>query len=184
MITAWVMSGVGHALPRLSSWTVLRDDEVWVGCTHAEGEPWCRAVGTVSATPEEVLQQLMGFDSYPDHFTRVEAAELLADDVVRMTLAFPFPFTPREHLARFVTHEEDGELVVGWEPVPHDHEGESVCLPDYAGEWRLVPDGAGTEIHYTWHADLRGDLPAWALPRARMTQGAEVLAELDASLQP
>lgn len=183
MITAIALSAVAEALPRLASWQVLRDDEIWVGCTHAEGEPWCRAIGTVDAPPEQVLDQLMRFEDYPEAFTRVGEVERLSDDVVRMTLELPFPFAQREHLARFVTHADGDEIVIGWEPVAHTHDSDAVCLPDYAGEWRLVPDGESTEVHYTWHADLRGDMPTWTLPRARVTQGSEVLAELDASLR-
>ena len=183
MITTLLLAGTARALPRLSSWQVLRDDDIWVGCTYAEGEPWCRAIGIVDAPSEQVLQQLMRFEGYTDAFTRVSDVERLADDVVRMTLELPFPFSPREHVARFVTHEDAGEIVISWEPVAHTSDTDAVYLPDYAGEWRLVPAGSATEIHYTWHADLRGDLPSWALPRARVTQGSEVLAELDASLQ-
>ncbi len=183
MIATWLMVSTVQAVPALSGWQVLRDDEVWIGCTWAAGEPWCRAVGRVDAPVDAVVEQLTDFERYAEVFERIEAVTVLDDDVVQMTLQMPFPLAPRAHAARFEVEAMAGVVAVDWQPVEHQNDTGAVWLPRYAGAWELVPAGEGTEVHFTWQAELEGDVPDWVLPRAHMRTGSDAMAQLAAALQ-
>lgn len=137
--------------------------------------PWCAATIWVDAPPEEVLAILMDFKAYPKVFPRVRSVELLQDGrAVHITLAMPFPLADRDYVVQM-----QGEgLQFAVVPMPWPEVPGVVRLPAFAGRWALVPDQGGTTVRYLWHTDLGADIPDWAVRRAWVTQGNEILLRL------
>jgi hypothetical protein len=59
-----------------------------------------------------------------------------------------------------------------------------VRLIHAAGAWIISPlSDSTTKLTYIWNGELRGDFPNWALNKAWIEQGNEVLTWLDDALQ-
>lgn len=166
--------------PAGASWTPLKaSEDLRIECTEYDAQPWCRAHTTLDAPLADVEAVLRDFSRYTEVFQRVTACDPVGEDLVRIRLDMPAPLSDRDYVARF-TRSQEGEVVVfRWSPATHPDvppiEG-VVRLPRSAGEWRLAPAGGQrTAITYTWQAELGGDVPEWALPRAWGIQGEEVL---------
>jgi len=171
-----------------ASWDVLADSGGWVGCTEREGVTWCRSIGTIPASALRLEQLLEDFPGYVDVFDRVSMIRVLEPNVVHVLLDMPFPFLSRDYIARFVKSESDGDVIsYTFESEVHQRAPEldsvAVRLPNAAGRWKLEPlSPSSTRVTYTWNAELGGDIPTWALGRARRTQGLEVMGWLTDAL--
>ncbi|MCB9743762.1 MAG: hypothetical protein H6740_14275 [Alphaproteobacteria bacterium] len=172
---------LARALPPADAgWSLLTEtDHVRVECVTYEAQPWCRSTTTLDAPLTEVEAVLQDFSRYTKVFKRVVACDPVGDDLVRIRLDMPVPLADRDYVARFVRSQEGQVVVFRWtsdtHPAVPPEEG-VVRLPRSAGEWRLAPAGGQrTAITYTWQAELGGDVPEWALPRAWGIQGEEVL---------
>ena len=167
-----------------ASWDVLADSDEWVGCTERDGITWCRSVGTIPASGQQLQRLLEDFPGYVDVFDRVAMIRVLEPNVVHVLLDMPFPFLSRDYVARYVKSESDGDIVsYTFESEVHQRapelESVAVRLPNAAGRWQLEPlSPSSTRVTYTWNAELGGDIPTWALGRARRTQGLEVMGWL------
>ena len=181
----WLVGAALAAAPAgLGGWQVVASGPVWVGCTRYGGDPWCQARATIDAGVGEIDAVLRDFAGYPRVFPRVGAVRVLAADTVYFSLAMPFPLADREYVARFARRVEGETVRFDWESVESAvPRTDAVRLAEFAGTWTLRPEGGGTAVTYTWQADLGGDVPAWALPRAWATQGNEVLSKLAAAVE-
>ncbi len=169
-----------------ASWEILVESPARVRCARVEGLPWCEA-STVIDLPVHVLEnRVTDFAHYPDIFLRLRSAEVLAPGVVRVSLDMPYFLADRDYVARFVRQERGAVVVFSWGAVEHPLApvGDAVRLPRAAGSWRLEPISPGqTRVTYTWNGELLGDFPDFALPRAWVVQGLEVLGWLEAGPQ-
>ena len=65
-------------------------------------------------------------------------------------------------------------------PVDTDY----VRLKNAAGGWILKPiDEYSTQLTYMWNGELLGDFPDWALNRAWVEQGNEVITWIENALE-
>jgi hypothetical protein len=172
---------------QLTGFTTLQSAPVWVGCTRAEGSSWCRSVANVAAPVAKIESILRDFAHYPQVFHRVKRASVVDSDIVRILLDMPSPLSDRDYVARFTRSNEGADTVFRWVAV--EHPGAPVVpgavrLTRAAGEWRLSPQDDGTTVvTYTWNGEMDGDFPSWALSRAHLTQGNEVLVWLQESVR-
>lgn len=180
-----------YALPSAkASWSVLEEGdpeagEAKVSCTREAGVPWCRSEAVLPASPDAVEAILTDFSGYTQVFKRVTSCRVLEPRVVHVTLDMPSPLSDRDYIAKFERREEGADRVFSWVAVEHPlaPPGDAVRLLRSAGEWRLSPAAGGkTRLTYTWEAELGGDIPEWALPRAWAIQGGEVVEWLIAAL--
>ena len=179
---ALLAAGVLAAPPGpAAEWSVVRDDSVRVECTTVGGEPWCRSVGTVSASIDAVDQTLSQIEQSYVRFDKLLSATRLDAATRHVTIDYPSILADRDYVARYSRRLEQGQRVIAWEAVEHPAAPEVpgvVRLTDFAGEWRLEAVGAHTRVHYLWQADPAGDFPDWALPQAFKNTGHEVILDL------
>jgi hypothetical protein len=163
-------------------WTRAAAADVSVDCAPQEGMPWCSASVEIQAPVSRIDGILTNLDGLEDVFPRIESSILLSPDTLYVVLEMPFPLVPRDYVARFTRQEADGAVSLSWEAALHPDAPQgvgNVRLPHTAGVWTIRPLSADrTEVRYQWNADLGGDIPSWALPRAWQMQGDEVLGRL------
>lgn len=184
LLAATAFGGVDYPASDLQnvSWEVLEDSDDWVGCTNQGDVTWCRSISVVPAASSVLVALLEDFPGYVDVFDRVAMIRVLESDVIHVLLDMPFPFKSRDYVAKWLREPDNGDdaVVFTFESVLHDRapalDDVAFRLPDAAGRWRLDPVGPNsTRVTYTWNAYLGGDIPTWGLPRARRTQGMEVM---------
>lgn len=179
---------LGQVPPALSTatWEILEESPARVQCTRADGLPWCQAMGVLDLPLHLLEQRVTDLAQYPDTFLRIRSARVLAPDIVHISLDMPYFLADRDYVARFVRQEIGPTLEISWGAVEHPRApvGDAVRLPRAAGSWRLEPLSPGqTRVTYTWNGELLGDFPDFALPRAWVVQGLEVLEWLEAGPQ-
>lgn len=179
-LAALIASTTAASAP-IAGWENLQDGAVQIDCALGGEEPWCRATARLDAPPEVLVEILRDFDAYPEIFPRIRSCRELEPGLAHMVLDMPTPFSDRDYVAQFVQTREGDVEIFTWRPGVHPEApvGEAVRLERSAGEWRLVPDGDGSYVSYTWQAEIGGDIPTWALPRVRIIQGEEVLGWLE-----
>ena len=170
-----------------SNWNIIQNDEIWIGCTDYGDLQWCRAKSTLNAPMEIISTIIEDKANYPAVFKRVESVTIITDEIVHIVLDMPFPFYGRDYIVSYTQYEENGDSIYRFQSVKNSgipvHE-DYVRLVNAAGEWRLHSlDTENTVVTYTWNGELLGDFPDWALTRAWMTQGDEVLNWLKEAVQ-
>jgi hypothetical protein len=187
MFHALFFIGAAAAIPTdLGNWQVLADGDVKVSHTTARGLPWAKAETEMSGTMTQLVNLLKDFQGYPGFMDRVFETRVYEENVVHIILDMPFPLAHRDYVVKY-TRGSDGDAVVfDFVAVEHpsatDVEG-SVRLPRAEGQWRLEPISASkTKVTYIWNGELLGDFPDWALTKAWVTQGGEVLGWLENAL--
>ena len=197
-IRGWLLAGLVIGVPvplafaqipaalSTADWEILVESPARVQCTRLEGMPWCEAIGVIELPLHVLEQRVTDLAQYPDTFLRIRTAQVLAPDIVLISLDMPYFLADRDYVARFVRQEKGTSLEISWAAVEHPRApvGDAVRLPRAAGSWRLEPLSPGkTRVTYTWNGDLLGDFPEFALPRAWVVQGLEVLGWLEAGPQ-
>jgi len=156
--------------------------EVPLDCAWQEGMPWCSASVQIDAPASSVNRILTNLDGLEHVFPRIATSSPLTADTIYVVLEMPFPLAPRDYVAQFTRTEVGGEVRLSWEAVVHPSAPPgvgNVRLHHTAGVWTIRPlSESRTEVLYRWNADLGGDIPSWALPRAWQMQGDEVLGRL------
>jgi ribosome-associated toxin RatA of RatAB toxin-antitoxin module len=181
-----LIAGVAAVPPDLGSWQVLADGEIKVAHTTARGLPWARAQAELPGSKDTVVALLRDFRGYPDFMERIFETRVYEADVVHLILDMPFPLAHRDYVVKY-TESKQGEVVI-FDFVAVDHPAAtavdgSVRLPRAEGQWRIEPLGpAKTRVTYIWNGELLGDFPDWALTKAWVTQGQEVLGWLEDAL--
>lgn len=165
-------------LPVIKDWEHLQSEPLVVRCA-ADGSPWCESFYTVSCSIETLEEMLKDFSQYSDTFPRVMSAVELDSNIVHIKVDMPFPLYPRDYISHFQREEISGGIRFIWTSVPHPKAPETediVRLPNSAGSWTLLAvNDSSTKIEYFWNSEIGFDIPDWALPKARRTQGQEVM---------
>ncbi len=172
--------------PDLGNWETLQDGKLNISHATAQGLPWAKCVTVLPGSLLQMVTLLKDHRGYPDWMDRVYETRIYDDDIVHIILDMPFPLAHRDYVVKY-TRSQEGEVVVfDFVAVEHlsatDVKG-SVRLPRAEGQWRLEPVSAiETRVTYIWNGELLGDFPDWALTKAWVTQGAEVMDWLEAAL--
>lgn len=175
----WLLS-LAHAadLPSIQDWTILESQAPSVKCA-ADGRPWCSSSFQMSCGLETLEGLLSDFSMYSETFPRVLSATELEANIVHIRVDMPFPLYPRDYIAHFRRTETQNGVMFWWTSVVHSKAPEredTVRLPNAAGSWTIERQSAEQSmVHYFWNAEIGLDIPDWALPRARRTQGQEVM---------
>ena len=166
----------------LLSLTAFAGSSIPVDCVWLEGMPWCTATVQIDAPIASVEAVLSDFNGLPAVFPRIQSSTRLAENTIHVILEMPFPLAPRDYIARFTREMSGDEVRLSWTAAEHPAaplSEDAVRLLHTAGSWTLRPlSDAQTEVCYYWNAELGGDVPNWALPRAWQMQGDEVLGRL------
>lgn len=172
--------GLAYAndLPVIKGWTALETESPSVHCA-ADGRPWCVSEMQVTCDVTKIERFLSDFSQYPKTFPRVISANELEPNMVHVQIDMPFPLYPRDYIAHFRRESIENGVYFWWTSVVHPKAPEredTVRLPNSAGSWTVTRAGEGySRIRYFWNAEIGVDIPDWALPRARRTQGQEVM---------
>ena len=184
MIHAMLFVGAAAAIPAdLGDWQVLAEGPVTVSHTTAAGLPWAKAQTELPGTMVKLINLLYDFRSYPEFMERIFETRVYEEDVVHLILDMPFPLAHRDYVVEYTKGRDGRAVIFDFVAVEHasatDIEG-SVRLPRAEGQWRLEPiTPTKTQVTYIWNGELLGDFPEWALTKAWVTQGREVLGWLE-----
>ncbi len=172
--------------PDLGNWQILSGGDPQVAHTTARGLPWARAVTVMPGSMVQLVILLKNFRGYPDFMDRVYETRIYEENIVHVILDMPFPLAHRDYVVKYTQSQEGDVVVFDFVSVQHPNatavDG-SVRLPRAEGQWRLEPVSATqTRVTYIWNGELLGDFPDWALTKAWVTQGAEVMDWLEDAL--
>lgn len=123
------------------------------------GSPVPRVIGTASiaAAPECIWPLIRDTAAYPSFMPSVRHAEIIGRDgeheLVRMTIALPFPFSDLVAVTRTSHHVGSDVWERRWTLERGDYHANE-------GYWRMLPEAHGTTITYAIHAHPRVPLPA------------------------
>lgn len=146
---------------------------------------WVRTSSTFQFSIDKVSQMIEDKSNYYNIFDRVVSSDAIGNDIVHIRIDMPFPISDRDYIVRYA--EDKSESSISYKFVAVDDPGipetnGCIRLIHAAGEWHLIDEGKSTKIIYTWNGELRGDFPDFALTRAWLTQGNEMITWLSESL--
>jgi len=170
-----------------SNWESLQSDPVTIEWQYYDGFTFCRASKKISASIKEITNLLEDKENYYQLFDRIEYSKLLTPEIVHIKLDMPFPFSGRDYIVIYSQNQIDDNFYYRFEatnqiqiPVDTDY----VRLKNAAGGWILKPiDEYSTQLTYMWNGELLGDFPDWALNRAWVEQGNEVITWIENALE-
>ena len=168
------------------SWNTLQDDNIWIG--NFKGDfPWCKAKTNLAFSIKDILPIIEDVNNYYKILDSVIYSTKDKNDIAHIRIDYPFPFTDREYIVKFKRIIEGNDIVYAF--ATNDSLNQTVDL-DYIrlinarGEWRLSPINQHlTEVSYIWNGELLGDFPSWALSKAWVRHGNEVLSNLSENLE-
>ena len=177
------MVGSAHALPPADAvWEVLSDGPPTVSCTTVGTEPWCRSTGLVALPISQVAATLEDMPRYQNLFESIVSIKVVAPDTMNIVLDYPSPLSDRDYVAKYTRSTVGETRLYQWTSVQHPDAPPNdgvIRLPKMAGEWKLEPSGANTQVTYTWHAEIAGSFPNALLSRARIKAGGEALKDIE-----
>ena len=152
---------------------------------HSEGVAWVRSTHLVDYDINLVSEMIEDKSNYHNIFDRVVMSTAIGNDAVHIRLDMPFPISDRDYIVRYIENKTDKLMTYKFFAVDDlgiDELDNSIRLINAAGEWYLQENENTTKIVYTWNGELRGDFPDFALTRAWITQGNEIISWLSESL--
>lgn len=170
-----------------TDWVILKSDDTWVGWTELDGFPICKAKKIIPYNIKTVAHAIEDKQNYPLIFDRITQVNLYEEDIIHIYLDMPFPISSRDYIVQYYYSEINGIISYKFFSVEHPNSVDypnAIRLPNAGGEWILKPlNDKTTEVAYVWNGELLGDFPDWALTRAWVTQGSEVLDWLNEFLE-
>tara|TARA_Y100000590_G_C15548628_1_gene949989 strand:+ start:149 stop:760 length:612 start_codon:yes stop_codon:yes gene_type:complete len=173
-------------LKDFEDWNILQDTDIQIGYVEKKF-PWCKASVDLPYKVDEILVVIENVNDYKKMLDSVIYSTKNDDDVAHIRINYPFPFTDREYIVKFVKILDENDIVYTFET---NEELNKSIDPDYIrlinakGEWRLSPISDNlTKVSYTWNGELRGDFPSWSLTKAWTKHGNEVLGNLRENLR-
>ena len=149
--------------------------------------PFVKRQKKVYATMEELTQLLEDKENYYKIFDRIEYSKLLTPEIVHIKLDMPFPFSGRDYIVKYTKNNIKNDFIYSFTAttkIQISRDDDYVRLVNATGGWILHPiDEHTTELTYMWNGELLGDFPDWALTRAWVEQGNEVMTWIEDALQ-
>ncbi len=170
-----------------TNWEALETNAILIQWQKYDGFPFCKATKIVSATMEELTQLLEDKENYYKNFDRIEYSKLLTPEIVHIKLDMPFPFSGRDYIVKYTKKNIGNDSIYSFTATTEIEisiDDDYVRLVNASGGWILHPiDEHTTELTYMWNGELLGDFPDWALTRAWVEQGNEVMTWIEDALQ-
>ncbi len=168
-------------------WNSLQDENIKISWIEHDGFPFCKATAVFQHPQQEIKVLLEDKENYYKIFDRIEYSHPITKDIVHIKLDMPFPFSGRDYIVKYEYSKMDSTEVYTFNAtneVKIKVDEDYVRLIHAAGAWIISPlSDSTTELTYIWNGELRGDFPNWALNKAWIEQGNEVLTWLDDALQ-
>lgn len=163
------------------SWNVLQNDNIWIG-NFEDDFPWCKAKIILPFSIEDILPVIEDVNNYHEMLHSVVFSTKDKNNIAHIRIDYPFPFTDREYIVKFERLIDNKDVVYAFSTNPglnKTTDPNYIRLVNAKGEWRMSPikDNV-TEVSYLWNGELRGDFPDWALSKAWVKHGNEVLDNL------
>ena len=163
------------------SWNVLQNDNIWIG-NFEDDFPWCKAKIILPFSIEYILPVIEDVNNYHEMLHSVIFSTKDKNNIAHIRIDYPFPFTDREYIVKFERLIDNKDVVYAFSTNPDLNKTTDpnyIRLVNAKGEWRMSPikDNV-TEVSYLWNGELRGDFPGWALSKAWVKHGNEVLDNL------
>lgn len=163
------------------SWNVLQNDNIWIG-NFEDDFPWCKAKIILPFSIEDILPVIEDVNNYHEMLHSVIFSTKDKNNIAHIRIDYPFPFTDREYIVKFERLIDNKDVVYAFSTNPDLNKTTDpnyIRLVNAKGEWRMSPikDNV-TEVSYLWNGELRGDFPGWALSKAWVKHGNEVLDNL------
>lgn len=163
------------------SWNILQEGDIWIG-NFEDDFPWCKAKIRLPYSIKDILPVIEDVNNYHKMLDSVVYSTKDKNDIAHIRIDYPFPFTNREYIVKFERIIDRNDIVYAFST--NDSLNETLD-PDYIrlinakGEWRMSPlNNNLTEVSYLWNGELLGDFPNWALSKAWVRHGNEVLSNL------
>ena len=170
-----------------TNWEALETNTIVIQWQRYDGFPFCKATKIISSTMEELIQLLEDKENYYKIFERIEYSKLLTSEIVHIKLDMPFPFSGRDYIVKYTKSNIKNDFIYSFEATTEiaiSIDDDYVRLVNASGGWILHPiDEHTTELTYMWNGELLGDFPDWALTRAWVEQGNEVITWIEDALQ-
>lgn len=170
-----------------TNWEALETNAIVIQWQRYDGFPFCKATKIISSTMEELIQLLEDKENYYKIFERIEYSKLLTSEIVHIKLDMPFPFSGRDYIVKYTKSNIKNDFIYSFEATTEiaiSIDDDYVRLVNASGGWILHPiDEHTTELTYMWNGELLGDFPDWALTRAWIEQGNEVMTWIEDALE-
>ena len=170
-----------------NNWEMLQSKSVVIEWQNYDGFPFCKASKEISVPMQEITKLLEDKENYYQIFDRIEYSKLLTPEIVHIKLDMPFPFSGRDYIVLYSQNQIDDNFYYRFEAtnqISISVDKDYIRLIHAAGGWILHPiDEYTTELTYMWNGELLGDFPNWALTRAWIEQGNEVMTWIEDALQ-
>ena len=125
-----------------------------------------RTEGTteIEGTPQEIIEVIADFESYPEWVDGIRSAEIRERDGRGRGKTVAYEFAAMGFTASYTLAYEYGEDRVTWTTVEA-----SGALRDLSGEYELEPLDGDTRVTYRLEVDLAVSLPGFLKRRADRT---------------
>ena len=130
----------------------------------------CKAVMTVSSTPEQMLRVLTNIEEYKTWMPRCKRSQMVArlnenEFIMHLVFTAPWPVKNRDCVVR-VRVEKDAKTGVilvteTSEPKYLREEDDVVRIQQLVATWKLIPVTGGTEIINEYASNPGGNIPDW-----------------------
>ena len=169
------------------NWELLQSKNIIIEWQKYDGFPFCRATKIISSSMEEITRLLEDKKNYYNIFDRIEYSKSLTPEIVHIKLDMPFPFSGRDYIVKYTKNNIEDNFIYSFSATTEIEvsvDDDYVRLVNAAGGWILNPiDKHTTELTYMWNGELLGDFPHWALTRAWIEQGNEVITWIEEALK-
>jgi len=170
-----------------TNWEALQSKAVVIQWQKYDGFPFCRATKKISVSMEKITQLLEDKENYYKIFDRIEYSKPLTPEIIHIKLDMPFPFSGRDYIVKYTKNNIENDFIYSFKATTEIEisiDDDYVRLINASGGWILHPiDAQTTELTYMWNGELLGDFPNWALTRAWIEQGNEVMTWIEDALQ-
>ena len=168
-------------------WHILQEKKINISWKNKSGTPFCKANIIYNYPSEKIKSILENKEEYPNIFERIESCDILSENIVYIKLDLPFPFAGRDYVVKYEYYEEDNYeyyIYKATNDVNVEMNKNYVRLTDAAGMWKIKSINKNkTELTYIWNGELLGNFPDWALEKAWIEQGNEVLNWIENALE-
>ncbi|MBI65462.1 MAG: hypothetical protein CMG64_04135 [Candidatus Marinimicrobia bacterium] len=165
-----------------NEWIELQNKEIKIFWIEQNESYFCKSSMIYNFPINKIKKILDNKLKYSKVFKRIEFCNVIKEDVVHMAIDLPFPFYSRDYIVEYQYYKHNEYEYYIYNAV------NNLNVPKYknyirlinaSGLWKLDKiDSSNTKVTYLWNGELLGDFPSWALSKAWISQGNEVLIDL------